>query len=267
APLPCEAQIHVIPWENKISPQVNCSKERTMAVLVRRPPGFTPFRSFALLQEPNKILSSDKNEEEGQRPGKEMRKDGRQEPEGEGEPEHEHGHTHGHKHGHGHKKHHKSDKRHRHENGCGHRTGHGCGHKKHSKNGKHKHSTPKSSEESNERGFNQNETFPTSHAERASELVNPGVARKATSTPAEPLILPDTSLFNGLPDRPEPRHPRCPGKPWKSIMDPPAPSSFPREFTDEDLLPSTAENINPATESSTPPPELDFDLSDALSTE
>uniref|UniRef100_A0A8C6JBM1 Uncharacterized protein n=1 Tax=Melopsittacus undulatus TaxID=13146 RepID=A0A8C6JBM1_MELUD len=103
-------------------------------------------------------------------------------------------------------------------------------------------------------------------AETASEIVNPGVSRKETSTPAEPLILPDTSLFNVLSDRPESPLPRCPGKPWKEIMDIPAPSSFPREFTNEDLLPSAAENSNPATENSTPSQNemKDLDLSDAL---
>ncbi|XP_054691697.1 kininogen-1 isoform X5 [Grus americana] len=145
-PLPCEAQIHVIPWENKIFPQVNCSKERSMAVLLRRPPGFTPFRSFAMIEQPNEISCSDKNEEERQRPDKETREDGGQEPE----------------------------------------------------------------------------------------------------------------------DRIESPVPRCPGKPWKQIMDLPAPSSFPREFTNEDLLPSAAANINPATENSTPAQNKDLDLSDAL---
>ncbi|XP_010191832.1 PREDICTED: kininogen-1-like, partial [Mesitornis unicolor] len=261
-PLSCEAQIHVIPWENKIFPQINCSRERLMTVLLRRPPGFTPFRSFAVLDQQSEISCSDENAEEGQRPVKEMRKDGEQEPAGEGEPEHKHGH----KHRRGHKNDHESDKKHRHEIGCGHRTGHRCGHKKHGKNGKHKHPTPKSSEESNERGFNQNETLPSSSAETASELVNAGDARKESSTPAEPLILPDTSLFNGLPDRPESPLPRCPGKPWKQIVDLPAPPSFPGEFTNEDLLPSTVENINPTAENSTPPQneEKDLDLSDAL---
>uniref|UniRef100_A0A8C0FLG4 Kininogen 1 n=1 Tax=Bubo bubo TaxID=30461 RepID=A0A8C0FLG4_BUBBB len=190
-----------------------------------RPPGFTPFRSFAAQQEPHEISCSDINEEERQKPDKEMRKDGGQEPEGEGEPELKYRHKHGQKHRHEYKKDHESDKRHSHEIGCGHRTSHGCGHKKHSKHGKHKHPNPKSSEESNERGFNQNETLPSSSAETAPELVNPGVARKETSIPAESLILPDTSLFNGLPDRPESPLPRCPGKPWKQIMDLPAPST------------------------------------------
>ncbi|XP_057256374.1 kininogen-1 [Pezoporus wallicus] len=302
-PLSCEAQIHVIPWENKIFPQVNCSKERSKAVLLRRPPGFTPFRRLVMLNQPNEMPCSDKNEEEKQRPDKETREDeqrpdietredGAQEPEGEGEPEHKHGHEHGHKHGHepehkyghehgheqghkhghhhghhhGHKKDHEPDRRYKHQNGCRHGTGHGCGHKKHSKNGKHKHPNPKSSEESNESGFNQNKTLPSPSAETASETGNPGVARKETSTPAEPQILPDTSLFNGLSDRPESPLPRCPGKPWKEIMDIPAPSSFPREFTNEDLLPSAVENSNPATEISTPSQNemKDLDLSDAL---
>ncbi|XP_054242057.1 kininogen-1 [Indicator indicator] len=144
--MPCEAQIHVIPWENKILPQLNCSKERSMSVLLRRPPGFTPFRSTAALELPNEILCSAENEEERQSPGKEMRKDDGQEPGGE--------------------------------------------------------------------------------------------------------------------DHTESTSPRCPGKPWKQNMDLPAPPSFSREFTDEDLLPSAAENTDPATEDSTPPEDLD--LSDAL---
>uniref|UniRef100_A0A8C8AT92 Kininogen 1 n=1 Tax=Otus sunia TaxID=257818 RepID=A0A8C8AT92_9STRI len=205
-------------------------------VLARRPPGFTPFRSFATLEEPNAISCSNINEEERQKPDKEMRKDGGQEPEGEGEPELKYRHKHGQKHRHDYKKNHESDKRHSHGIGCGHRTSHGCGHKKHSKHGKHKNPNPKSSEESNEKGFNQNETLASSSAETARELVNPGVARKETSTPAESLILPDTSFLNGLPDRPVSPLPRCPGKPWKQIMDLPAPSSFTREFRNEDLL-------------------------------
>uniref|UniRef100_A0A672US60 Kininogen 1 n=1 Tax=Strigops habroptila TaxID=2489341 RepID=A0A672US60_STRHB len=248
-----------------------------------RPPGFTPFRSLVMLNQPNEISCSDKNEEEKQKPDKETREDeqtpdketredGGQEPEGESEPEHKHKHKrayeHGQEHGHehGHKKDHESDRRHKHQSGCRHRPGHGCGHKKHSKNGKHKHPNPKSSEESNESGFDQTKTLPSSSAETASEIVNPGVSRKETSTPAEPLILPDTSLFNEPPDRPESPLPKCPGKPWKEIMDIPAPSSFPREFTNEDLLPSPVENSNPATENSRPSQNemKDLDLSDAL---
>nr|XP_009675571.1 PREDICTED: kininogen-1 isoform X2 [Struthio camelus australis] len=150
-PLKCEAQIYVIPWQNKTMPRVTCTKEYLPLILARRPPGFTPFRSLSLLQhQPDKTTSSDKNETGSQTPSKETRKDHGRGPEGE--------------------------------------------------------------------------------------------------------------------DRSESPLPRCPGKPWKPIMDLPVPSSFPRELTDEDLLPSAAESINPTTENSTPTQneETSFDLSDAL---
>lgn len=226
----------------------------------RRPPGFTPFRSASGLRQGHAVSYTDKNEGESQSPSTETRKDDGQEPEGEGEPEHNHRHKHRHKHRHGIKKDHDNDKRHRHDIGCGHRSGHGCGHKKHSKKNKHKHPNPTSSEESGERGFNQNETLPSSSAEPPLELVSTGGAREETSRPVKPLILPDTSLFNGLPDRPESPQPRCPGKPWKQLVGFSAPPSFPREFTNEDLLPSAAENIDPATENN----KEGFDLTDAL---
>ncbi|OPJ78984.1 kininogen-1 [Patagioenas fasciata monilis] len=192
APLPCEAQIHVIPWENKILPQVNCSIERSAAVLLRRPPGFTPFRSFVAVGQPNEISCSDQNEKEVQRPVEETGKDGGQEPE--------------------------------------------------------------------------DETLLSSTDETASQLVNPGAPVEETSSPAEPLILPDTSFSNGSPNRPESPLPKCPGKPWKQIMDSPAPASFPREYADEDLLVSSSKNIDPATENLTPPQTKAkaLDLSDAL---
>ncbi|XP_017930329.1 kininogen-1 [Manacus vitellinus] len=134
ASLSCEAQIYVIPWENKIIPKLNCSEERRLEFFARRPPGFTPFRS----------ASPSHTVEDSQSPGKETKEDNGQEPEGK--------------------------------------------------------------------------------------------------------------------DRPESPHPRCPGKPWKQIMDLPDSPSFPREFTNEDLLPSPAENVDSATANE----EEDFDLADAL---
>lgn len=214
---------------------------------------------MGLLNPAPAVSSASENEGESQSPSTVPTKDDGQEPQGEGEPEHQHRHKHRHKHRHGVKKDHDNDKRHRHDIGCGSRNGYGCGHKKHSKKNRHKHPNPKSSEESNERGFNLNETLSSSSAETALELLSTGVAREETSRPAEPLILPDTSLFNGLPDRSESPRPRCPGKPWKQLVGFPAPPSFPREFTNEDLLPSAAENIDPATEK-----QEDFHLTDAL---
>ncbi|XP_057887108.1 kininogen-1 isoform X2 [Melospiza georgiana] len=144
ASLSCDAQIHVIPWQNKIYPQVNCTEEHQVVFFARRPPGFTPFRSTVMLSQPQAVSQADKNEGESESPSTETRKDNGQEPEGE--------------------------------------------------------------------------------------------------------------------DRPESPGPRCPGKPWKQLVGFPAPPSFPREFTNEDLLPSAAGNIDPATENN----EKDFDLTDAL---
>ncbi|GAB0193681.1 kininogen-1 [Grus japonensis] len=62
----------------------DCEATPNSAVLLRRPPGFTPFRSFAMIEQPNEISCSDKNEEERQRPDKETREDGGQEPEAVG---------------------------------------------------------------------------------------------------------------------------------------------------------------------------------------
>ncbi|XP_023556677.1 kininogen-1 isoform X2 [Octodon degus] len=42
--LTCNADVYVIPWERKIYPTVNCEKLGTMT-LMRRPPGFSPFRA------------------------------------------------------------------------------------------------------------------------------------------------------------------------------------------------------------------------------
>uniref|UniRef100_A0A8C0SUW7 Kininogen 1 n=1 Tax=Canis lupus familiaris TaxID=9615 RepID=A0A8C0SUW7_CANLF len=42
--LKCEAEVYVIPWEKKIYPTVNC-QSLGKVILMRRPPGFSPFRS------------------------------------------------------------------------------------------------------------------------------------------------------------------------------------------------------------------------------
>ncbi|XP_066181908.1 kininogen-1 isoform X3 [Sylvia atricapilla] len=140
--LSCEARIHVIPWQDKRYPQVNCTEKQQSVFYARRPPGFTPFRSTAMLSQPHAVSYADKNEGESQSPSTETRKEDGQEPE----------------------------------------------------------------------------------------------------------------------DRPEAPHPRCPGKPWKQLVGFPAPPSFPREFTNEDLLPSAAASVDPATENN----KEGFDLTDAL---
>ncbi|XP_008054554.1 kininogen-1 isoform X2 [Carlito syrichta] len=42
--LDCSAEVYVIPWEKKIYPTVNC-RPAVMISLMKRPPGFSPFRS------------------------------------------------------------------------------------------------------------------------------------------------------------------------------------------------------------------------------
>ncbi|XP_023788669.1 kininogen-1 isoform X2 [Cyanistes caeruleus] len=141
--LTCNAEIHVIPWQNKIFPQVNCSEYYgVVATWGRLPPGFTPFRSSLPLSK-EEVSYADKNGE-SQSPSPEIWEDDGQEPEDKGLP--------------------------------------------------------------------------------------------------------------------EPPRPRCPGKSWKQLVGFLAPPSFPREFRNEDLLPSAAENIDPATENN----KEDFDLTDAL---
>ncbi|XP_004745269.1 kininogen-1 isoform X2 [Mustela putorius furo] len=45
--LECKAEIFVIPWEKKIYPTVNC-RPLTKIILMKRPPGFSPFRSVPM---------------------------------------------------------------------------------------------------------------------------------------------------------------------------------------------------------------------------
>ncbi|XP_042737139.1 kininogen-1 [Lagopus leucura] len=262
-PLRCEAQIYVVPLEKKIISQVNCSQYQLMTAMVRRPPGFTPLRSFVQLPQVVGTPASNTNEGESQRAGEEIRQDDRQGPDGEVEP----GHKHRHKLRHGLKKDHEFAKRHKPETDCGPRKGHRCGHRKHIKNGKHKHHKPESSEESSERVFSPKETLPSSAAETALELLSAEFVRTEIDTPTEPVYSPDISSFKGMPeDHTESPLPKCPGKPWKPILDLPIPPSLPREFMNEDLLPSAAENVDLTTENPPPPQNegMSFDLADAL---
>ncbi|XP_040858908.1 kininogen-1 isoform X3 [Ochotona curzoniae] len=47
--LECKANVHVIPWEQKIYPTVNC-QPLEMVSFMKRPPGFSPFRSVLMEQ-------------------------------------------------------------------------------------------------------------------------------------------------------------------------------------------------------------------------
>ncbi|XP_076973952.1 kininogen-1 isoform X2 [Tamandua tetradactyla] len=115
--LDCTAEVYVIPWEKKIYPTVKCGLlEKTS--LMKRPPGFSPFRSIQMekteegttVSPPHTSMAPIQDEE--QDPGKEQ------------EPTHGHGWNHKnqirHGLGHGHK--------HEHGRGRGHQWGHGLGH-------------------------------------------------------------------------------------------------------------------------------------------
>ncbi|CAM4610365.1 kininogen-1 [Caretta caretta] len=228
-PLLCTAQVYVIPWTKTIHPKVSCTEEENL--LMRRPPGFTPFRSLAVEAKTIQYTPQIKNEKgprEGQDPGKGPGKDIRHEPAhkqghrhdiGHG-PEHDHrrGHEdeHGHRHdiehgpehehrrGHGHKDEH----RRRHDIGCGseHEDRHGHGHGKHKDKQKKikdkcKHSTEESSEESHDKVTNQKETLLAVVAEIQSHKPNL----------VELDVLPST-LTDGFTEIPDlPAEPDSPG--------------------------------------------------------
>uniref|UniRef100_A0A8C9A2B1 Kininogen 1 n=1 Tax=Prolemur simus TaxID=1328070 RepID=A0A8C9A2B1_PROSS len=115
--LDCTAEVYVVPWEKKIYPTVNC-KPRGMTSLMKRPPGFSPFRSVQVeeiregttVSPPHTSMVPVQDEEQY--------------------PRKEQGPTHGH--GWGHKKQIKHDLGHGHKHdydqGRGHQKKHGLGH-------------------------------------------------------------------------------------------------------------------------------------------
>ncbi|KAM9127250.1 kininogen-1 [Pangshura tecta] len=304
----CTAQVYVIPWTKTIRPKVSCTQEESL--LMRRPPGFTPFRSLALEAETAEHTSQIKNEKgprEEQASIIGPRKDVTHEPAHEQghrhdigcgtEHEHRRGHGHGEEHGrrhdtgrepeHEHRRGHghEDEHRRRHDIGCRrehehedkHGRGHGHGkHKDKQKKikDKHKHSKDESSEESHEKVTNQRETLlaavaeipegtpspkpdlveldvPSSTQQSTIDLTdyfieNPDLPTEIPDLPAEtdsPGIIPDSPLFDGLLDLPEPSVPKCPGKPWKPIIDLSTTTNKPKVLTKEDLLPHPSEHI------------------------
>lgn len=115
--LECKAEIFVIPWEKKIYPTVNC-QPLIKTILMKRPPGFSPFRSVPMkkieegttVSPPHTSMASVQDEERDS--GKEQG------------PTHGHGWGHRkqikHGFGHGHK--------HEHDQGHGYHRGHDLGH-------------------------------------------------------------------------------------------------------------------------------------------
>ena len=47
--LHCDANVYVVPWEEKVYPTVNC-QPLGQTSLMKRPPGFSPFRSVQVMK-------------------------------------------------------------------------------------------------------------------------------------------------------------------------------------------------------------------------
>ncbi|XP_074860719.1 kininogen-1 [Carettochelys insculpta] len=199
-------------------------------------------------------------------------------------PEHERGHGREGKHGHRHD----PECGPEHEHGHGREGKHGCGpehgygkHKDKQKNIKNKHSKDEPSEELHDQ-VAVPET-PETSLPREPDQVKTDVLpsprhptgdltdglTEISEFPAEtqsPGIIPDVPLFGGLPDLPEPSAPKCPGKPWKPVIDTSTTTKEPQPLKVEDLLPHPSEDTNPVTEkhAHTPQDSKDFDLEDLL---
>uniref|UniRef100_A0A8C3H5U0 Kininogen 1 n=1 Tax=Chrysemys picta bellii TaxID=8478 RepID=A0A8C3H5U0_CHRPI len=281
------SQVYVTPETKTVRPKVSCSKKEN--TLARRPPGFTPFRS--LYEEAETTQHTPQIEQgprEGQAPATGAGKDVRH------EPAHEQGHRHDigcgpeheHRRGHGHDD----------ERRCRHDTGHEPGHENrcgHGHEGEHRcrHDIGyESSEESHEKVTNQKETLLAAVAEitegtqsHKPDLVELDVLSSTQQSavdptdgfieipdlPAEPDspgITPNIPLFDGLPDLPEPSVPKCPGKPWKPIINLSTTTNKPKVLTNEDLLPHPSEDTTPVPEKKAHPLQSsgDFDLLDIL---
>ncbi|XP_036609619.1 kininogen-1 [Trichosurus vulpecula] len=229
------------------NPMIHCKEPTQM--LMKRPPGFSPFRAAAIA--PSEPQTSDMPEEEEQAPGKEQgltRSFGHRH-----RKEHDSGHGNrdhpglglGHKHGHGHSQAH----------GYWHKHKHGEGHQKHEKK-------EKKSQGSWTNEYLDSPTEENSPSKTQKETQGPppplssllqGVAPppsdlqdldlldlNPTNPPSEPTteekkekagevedteddwipdipVQPKSSLFTLLLDFPEPLAAKCPGRPWKPI--------------------------------------------------
>ncbi|XP_068939748.1 kininogen-1 [Petaurus breviceps papuanus] len=251
------------------NPTVHCKAPTQM--IMKRPPGFSPFRAAAAIA-PRGTQNSDMPEqEEEQAPGKELELTHSF---GHGpRKEHDSGHGKKARPGLGHKHAHDRSQGH----GHGHKSKHGEGHKKHEKKDKKKHGSwtdeyrESPTEENSPSSKIQEETQgppPPLSSVLQGVTANPFDLQdldlldlNPTNRPSEPTteekeekegqvedteddwipdipVQPKSPLSTLVPDFPEPPASKCPGRPWKPI-----------------------DVIDPVREES---PNLDFDLSDAL---
>ncbi|XP_032027748.1 kininogen-1 [Hylobates moloch] len=125
--LDCNAEVYVVPWEKKIYPTVNC-QPLGMISLMKRPPGFSPFRSSQIgeikeettVSPPHTSMAPAQDEERdsGKEQGHTRRHDWGH------EKQRKHNLGHGHKHerdqGHGHQRGHGLGRGHQQQHGLGH---------------------------------------------------------------------------------------------------------------------------------------------------
>ncbi|KAM4887264.1 kininogen-1 [Thomomys bottae] len=167
--LTCHARVYVVPWEKKIESTLNCQPLQMIAMM-KRPPGFSPFRAVAV-QETGKettvslpytsmvpVQDEEQDPENEQGPTHEHDWDPENQIRQETGHDHMHAHDQGHRHrkehglGHGQKEKHGHDhehqpaldhynRKHQRANGLGHdlANGHSHKHKHGHDHGKHKH--------------------------------------------------------------------------------------------------------------------------------
>ncbi|XP_069414467.1 kininogen-1 isoform X1 [Ovis canadensis] len=250
--LNCDADVYVVPWEEKVYPTVNCqSPGRTL--LMKRPPGFSPFRSVQVMKPeekttvslPHSTMSPVQDEEQDS--GKEQG------------PTHGHGWDHekqiklhglgpGHKHEHeqGHGRHRGHGLGHGHKHGLGHGHKHGHGHGKHKNKGKNHgkqydwrtHYLASSYEDSTTSSAQMREkteettlpspaqpgvavTFPGFQDSDLIATVMPNTLPPPTESDDDWIpdiqIEPNSLAFKLISDFPETTSPKCPGRPWKPV--------------------------------------------------
>ncbi|MBN3306495.1 KNG1 protein, partial [Amia calva] len=207
----CNATVYIVPWKQENDTHAECGS--LVDDLVRRPPGWSPFRSvlYVSLEEVSTRARrrQDKKNKKGQGHGHEY---------GHG---HLHGHGHGQNHNHEHKEH-----------------GRSSNHDEHGKNKKNEEQ--ESSEESHEYGTTKAQPAPiTTLAPLAPHT--PRVTAALPNSTVAPANSPTTNagLHAGLelPEAPpSPFH--CPSKPWKqeAILTNPPPPHPPKPQPSADII-------------------------------
>nr|XP_005910824.1 PREDICTED: kininogen-1 isoform X2 [Bos mutus] len=252
--LHCDANVYVVPWEEKVYPTVNC-QSLGQTSLMKRPPGFSPFRSVQVMKTegsttvslPHSAMSPVQDEERDS--GKEQG------------PTHGHGWDHGkqiklhglglghkrkHDQGHGHHGSHGLGHGHQKQHDLGHGHKHGHGHGKHKNKGKNngKHydwRTPYLASSYEDSTTSSAQTQEKTEETTLSSLAQPGVAITFPDFQDSDLIAtvmpntlpphtesdddwipdiqtePNSLAFKLISDFPETTSPKCPSRPWKPV--------------------------------------------------